>query len=167
MSYQSDRVYSDQFLDEMRTIIGPYLLRPSSLEQDCREASDLVVLLGRDMRIGCRIRRPGYYEKWPRDITFRAWRDNGHTTEFRKILDGWCDWFFYGHADTDHTLRAWLLVDLAAFRTQWMGKGIRGGMRSNNDGTWFRWFHVDSFRHRPSLLIAQSREDDSLWRPPF
>ena len=49
--------WSDIFLPQIKKIVGPLLLEPASFELDASEATDLVVLKARDMRIGCRVRR--------------------------------------------------------------------------------------------------------------
>jgi hypothetical protein len=165
MSYQVDRAWSDRFLPELRRLIGPHLLVPSSLEQDTKQVADLVVLRGRDLMIACRVRRPGYATLFPNQFTIRSRRDNGAKTELSKITDGWGDWFFYGHADTDERgIALWWLIDLSAWRAHLIRDGqrkqkhIRHGDRSNGDGTCFHWFDIGSFQSHPPLLIAQSAQ---------
>ena len=46
-----DRRWSDQYLPQIRAIVGPRLLVPSSLERDRNEGADLVVLTGRNVTI--------------------------------------------------------------------------------------------------------------------
>lgn len=162
MSYRSDRDWSDQYLPELRRVIGPYLLTPSSLEQDTKEAADLVVLRARDLTIACRIRRPnGYADRFPRQFTIRSRRDSRTTTEHEKIIDGWGDWFFYGHAtESFPTICPWWLIDLSAFRSHLIRgesrRAIRMGEKPNGDGTYFYWFMIDSFPSEPALLISES-----------
>jgi hypothetical protein len=162
-SYTNDRAFSDRYLYELRTIIGPYLLAPSSLEQDTKEAADLVVLRGRDMTVACRLRRPGYAEKYPRQFTMRSQRDNGTKTELAKVTEGWGDWFFYGHVAADlKSIAPWWLIDLSAWRAHLIRDGARTvkclqhGDRANGDGTHFHWFKIDSFPSDPPLLIGES-----------
>lgn len=163
MSYKDDREFSDRYLPELKTLIGPRLLVPSSLEQDTKEASDLVVLRARDMMIACRLRRPGYADKYPREFTIRSRRDSGMKTELAKITEGWGDWFFYGHVATDlRSIALWWLIDLSSWRAHLIRDGerpvkrLRHGERANGDGTFFHWFKIDSFPPDPPLLIAQS-----------
>ena len=117
-SYASDRAWSDIMLNEIRQIVGPHLLRPTSFEMDCEQAADLFVFTARDMTIAARVRRPGYADRYPYEFTVRSGRDSGATTELAKIVDGWGDWFFYGHANDNDAIVRWWLVDLKAFRSR-------------------------------------------------
>ena len=93
MSYQSDRSWSDQFLPQVRAIVGPHLLVPAPFELDAKEATDLMVLRARDMTIAVRLRRPGYADKYRYQFTIRSKRDSGSKTEMAKLLEGWGDMF--------------------------------------------------------------------------
>ena len=159
--YQSDRAWSEPFIPEMRRLIGPHLLVPSSLEEDRLQATDLVILRGRDMTIACRIRRPGYAERFPDQFTIRSRRDNGTVTELDKIIDGWGDWLFYGHATGQGVqIAPWWVLNLDAFRSQLIRSKSRTAIRwddiPNGDGTWLRWFQISSFLPHPPLVVAQS-----------
>lgn len=169
MSYRDDRAWSDRFLPIMRLLIGPHLLIPSSLEVDTQQASDLVVLRGRDMTIACRVRRHGYADRFPWDITIRAKRDTGARTELEKIVEGWADWMFYGHASEDHgAIDRWYLVDLSVWRREFIREGVRSALgrdlhrkrqlrpQSNGDGTHFVAFDVRQF---PADLVIASSHD--------
>lgn len=162
--YHSDRCFADRFIPEMKRVIGPYLLEPSAFEMDAEQATDLVVLKAKDIRIACRVRRPGYLDLYPWQFTIRAARDSGAKTELKKIQEGWGDWMFYGHAkeDDEPILAQWFLLDLNAFRYQLSLDGYRKderrhilrGKKPNGDGTHFAWFDVRSFDPEPPLLIA-------------
>lgn len=167
MSYAADRAWSDQYLTAIRQIIGPHLLVPSSLEVDTQQASDLVVLRGRDMTIACRVRRHGYADRYPWDVTLRAKRDSGARTELEKIVEGWADWMFYGHAAQGAgQLDRWFLLDLHQWRREMIREGLRTNFnmqpelrgaickKSNGDGTHFVTFDVRRFP--PTLVIASS-----------
>ncbi len=162
MSYATDRQESDLYIPEIKRIVGPYLLVPSPLEVDQKQAADLVVLTGRDVTIACRTRRPGFLERYRNEFTIRSARDSGAKTELAKIIDGWGDWFFYGHQahGRQRSFAQWFLIDLSAFRAHLIKDGyrenraIRTGKVPNGDGTYFRWFDVTSFPADPPLLIA-------------
>lgn len=167
MSYQKDRSWSDRFLDHIRAIVGPHLLVPSPLERDMKEAADLIVLRARDMTIACRVRRPGYADRYPWDVTLRSQRDSGSKTELVKIREGWGDWMLYGHsAEDERTLARWFLIDLHVWRGEFLRVGIAAGLgkrpglwnvlRStpNGDGTHFVSFDIRRFP--PELIIASS-----------
>jgi hypothetical protein len=160
--YQRNRQWSDRFIPELRRLIGPHLLIPSTLEQDTREAADLVVLRAKNFSVACRVRRPGYLSKYEGQFTLRYRVVSGAETELSKIAKGWGDWMFYGYAvaDDSTSIRPWWLIDLAAFRAHFIQEAfrkehkIRWGEKSNNDGTWFCWFDIASFIGDPKLLIA-------------
>jgi hypothetical protein len=142
-SYADDRKWADRYIPVIKRIVGPHLLSPAPLEVDQQQAADLIVLRARDMTIACRVRRPGYAKKWPYDITIRSRRHSGAKTEFAKIVDGWGDWMFYGHAQYSEQIgfSRWYLIDLAALRAAMIRDTARGKdfkqERSNGDGTHF------------------------------
>ena len=169
MSYAEDRAWSDRYLPIMRLLIGPRLLVPSPLEVDTKQAADLIVLRGRDMTIACRIRRHGYADRYPWDITIRSRRDSGARTELEKIVEGWADWMFYGHASLDPgALDRWVLIDLSIWRREFIREGLRttlgykpklGGVakpQSNGDGTHFVAFDLQRFPR--DTIIASSHD---------
>ena len=166
MSYSKDRQWSDQFIPCMRRLIGPYLLEPSSLEVDTKQAADLVVLHARDVTIACRVRRHGYADRYPYEFTIRSARDSGARTELEKLTDGWGDWMFYGHAaKSSPAVERWWLIDLDAWRAALIRdrKGVAGKPQSNGDGTHFVAFDVRRFRPKDGckpLLVAASHPID-------
>jgi hypothetical protein len=165
--YEDNRTWSDRYIPTIRQIVGPHLLVPSPFEVDCAQATDLIVLRARDMRIACRVRRPGYLAKYPNQFTIRSHLDNGAETELQKIINGFGDWMFYGHAIDNESviIEVWWLIDLAAFRAHLVRDGflrdknknrLRWGKKLNDDGTEFVWFDIGSFPATPSLLVASS-----------
>lgn len=162
-TYQDDRTWSDCYIPAIKSIVGPHLLVQSPDEIDREQAADLIVLTARGLTVACRVRRPGYAQQFGYEFTIRAARDNGIRTELAKIVDGWGDWLFYGHArDTDEPeIEHWMIVSLSSFRAHLMrrwnpGMALKCGNKSNRDGTWFKWFDVRSFRGRPPILVAAS-----------
>lgn len=159
-SYQSDRQWSDQFIPAIRNIVGPHLLVPAPLEVDTKEAADLIVLRARDMTVACRIRRPGYLDRYGWQFTMRYKRDTGTKTELAKITEGWGDWMFYGFASPEGAgaLVRWFLVDLHSWRAHMIRArdSVIRGKQENGDGTYFAWFDVRSFPEEPPILIASS-----------
>lgn len=159
MSFETDFRWQAQFIPAIKQIVGPLLLATASYEQDAKEATDLVVLRADGLRIGCRVRRPGYDKRYPWDFTIRYHRETGSETELAKIQDGWCDWLFYGHAPTLHR---WFVVNLDSFRHHlafnlWP---IKYEDKPNGDGTWLRAYNVTSFPDKPPITIASSHD----WR---
>lgn len=164
--YLAQRTWSDKFVPQIKQIVGPRLLEVSSFEVDTRQATDLVVVRADSLMIACRIRKPSQW-RYNDEFTIRS-RNNGHKTEFKKIIEGWSDWMFYGHATPNDTIRAWLLLDLGAFRTHWLRQGwnrnygIKYGEIENKDergvpdGTCFYWFKYSTFPSDPPLVIDSS-----------
>ena len=163
--YQGDRNWSDRFLPTIRQIVGPLLITPAPLDLDQKEATDLIILTARDMRIACRIRRPGYADRYGHQFTMRSRRHvSGGKTEIQKIVDGFGDWMFYGHA-WDHAgpwLKRWMVIDLAVWRQQIKQRleSIDWEERRNRDQeTSFVSFDVRSFPAVPPILVASGKFD--------
>lgn len=159
-----DRRWSDKYLPQIRAIVGPRLLVPSSLERDRNEGADLVVLTGRNVTIACRVRRHGYAERYPNQFTIRSHRESGMATELEKMRAGWGDWMFYGHEAQNKTdIDPWWLIDLGVFRTLLTDNEARAVPRvlcdeavPNFDGTSFNAYHLDRFPPNTGLIIACS-----------
>lgn len=158
--FKRDFEWQSQFLPEIRRVVGPLLLEPAPLDLDMKEATDLLVLRARDMRIGCRMRRVGYAERYGYEFTIRARRDSGAETELSKITEGWGDWLFYGHAGNQWgEIARWMLVDLHAWRAHMIRSGRKAGNPQNmpnGDGTYFKAFDVRRFPERPPILVSCS-----------
>lgn len=114
--WENDKAWSDLYLPQIRAIVGPLLLEPAPLEMDMCEATDLKILKARDMRIACRLRRPGYADRYPFEFTIRS-RRHHNQTELEKILSGFGDWAFYGHVDNANRISRYFLLDLDWFRS--------------------------------------------------
>jgi len=159
MSYKENRAWSDRYLPTVKRIVGPLLLGAAPVEEDCFRATDLMILAARDLRIACRVRRPGYADRYPYDFTVRCQIESGAETEMTKLVNGFGDWFFYGHAAEECLgIDRYMIVDLAAWRAHLIRRGWGDLARksSNGDGTHFFSFDVRSFVGNPRLLIASS-----------
>lgn len=159
--YDIDRRWSDRFIPEIQQKVGPLLLMASPFEVDAKEASDLIVLKARDMRIAARVRRPGYAGKYRYQFTVRSRRNSGAKTEMRKLIEGFADWMFYGHSDDDEKhLCQWMLIDLNVWRAHLLERSYSAGWntlvadaKSNTDNaTQFMAFDVRNFP--AEMLIA-------------
>ena len=159
-TYRVNRSWSDRFLPDIRKAIGGHLLSLAPDPLDWHDATDLMMLEARDMRIAARVRRPGYATRYPHQFTLRSRLPSGAETELSKVVNGSGDWLFYGHSNAAETgLDAWSLIDLRAFRAGLIrqaanGHQIHSGDRRNADGTWFKWFDVRSFPAEPPIVIA-------------
>lgn len=143
-------------------LVGPYLLEAAPAELDKSEATDLLILRARDMRIGCRIRRHEYLKDYGWDFTIRAYVTSGAKTELQKITEGWGDWLFYGFAMHDDvpSLSRWFLVDLHNLRAHLIRNGRRVKPRKlpNTDGSGFVAFDLRTFPPKPPILVAGSHD---------
>ncbi len=155
MNYDTDRRWSDAFIPAIKQIVGPLLLEPSSFEVDTKQAADLVVLNARDKTIAARVRRHGYSDSYPFDFTIRSHRDTGAKTELQKIIDGFGDWMFYGHAHSELVnITRWMVIDLPAWRAAIIRHQAPYTKQNNGDGTQFVAFDI---RRLPrNVLIAAS-----------
>ena len=164
-AYTNDRAWSDQFIPRIKRIVGPLLLEPAPLEEDCAHATDLIVLNARDRRIACRMRRVGFALRFPNDFTVRSQRDNGAETELSKMVNGFGDWFFYGHAASKDGIEIsrWMIVDLSAWRSHRIRnpQRCRPKIMPNGDGTHFAVFNLDQFNGKPDILIAVGCDAES------
>ena len=149
--WKDDKKWSDQFLPEIKQILGLHLIGEPPWEEDAERATDLIVLRMEAVRIGVRIRRPRFFERFPGDLTVRAGRPTGAKTELTKYIEGWGDFFFYGFGD-DRTGRliAWRLGDLNAFRLglnrglhrhgrKWLDRRIQRNHDGSSDFAVFGW----------------------------
>jgi hypothetical protein len=163
-AYVRDRAWSERFIPDIKNIVGPRLLVAADHHRDTKQATDLLIFVARDMRIAARVRRPGIADRYPWDFTIRAKRDTGAETELAKIVAGFGDWMFYGHADdAECSISRWLLIDLHRWRT-WREIRRIGfpdptlcGATPNGDGTYFAWYDVRTFpRDFGNIVIASS-----------
>ena len=158
--FEKDKSWSDRFLPTIREIVGPMLLTTAPLELDRIEATDLMILAAKDIRIACRIRRPGYVDKYGHEFTMRSQLHiSGGKTEIQKIADGFGTWMFYGHAMTyeSHLLRQWMIIDLDVWRgriKQDLQRCRWGEKRNRDQETSFIWFDARSFPPDPPILVA-------------
>ena len=63
--YAANRTWSDRFLPEIKTIVGARLLQTAPDAIDWNQATDLLMLDGKDLRIAARVRRYGYASQYP------------------------------------------------------------------------------------------------------
>lgn len=159
MTYQESREWSDKYIPQIKEIVGPLLMVAAPDEIDVEEATDLIVLRARDMRIAARVRQRLYFERYPHEFTIRSRCASGSKTELQKITDGFGDWMFYGCAAGDK-ISDWYVIDLHAWRAQMIRNQnlVRFGQKSNGDGTEFTWFDIRSFAAVPPILVASSYE---------
>lgn len=157
--FVSSKQWSDQFIPRIRQIIGPHLLRPSTLKEDAEEATDLIMLRAEALRIACRVRHEGFAGRFGHEITITCRRENGRECEYDKmILAGMADWFFYAHAPT---LLPRFLIDLEKARPiviEAVNRGVIRELGPNRDTPGRRcWFFAVPVQMISVAVIAQNR----------
>jgi hypothetical protein len=140
--WEDDKKWSDRFLPEIKCHLGMNLIGEPSKEEDMLHNTDLIVLKMDTVRIGCRVRRFSYIEKYRYEFTLRTKRPNKVKTEFDKIMESWGNYLFYGFSDIEEkNLEAWVMIDLNIFRSwimtymnEHMGL-LPGDEKPNRDGS--------------------------------
>lgn len=124
--------WQEGYLPEVRRILMQnaaflFTVQIASFQQDVKEATDMVLSVQGQKRIGVRLRRAdtGY-----RDLTIRASRVSGAQTELSKIQAGLGDAYLYGWTIGLH-ISEWMLIDLNRLRVS----GLLGyaPLRQNKD----------------------------------
>ena len=157
-AWERDKYWSDKFLREIKGILGENLIGEPPMEEDAERNTDLIVLKMEAVRIGCRIRRFKYFEKYKDEFTIRAGRPSGAKTELTKIVEGWGDYFFYGFSNQNESgLILWHLCDLKIFRLWFNRKIIQtkkmpGITKNNVDNSSF--FTVFKFNDLPKEFVC-------------
>jgi len=150
-NWKEEKKWSDRFLPEIKSHLGMTLIGEPPIEEDQERNTDLIVLKMEPVRIGCRVRRNEYYEKYRNEFTIRSKLASGEKTELHKIIEGWGDYFFYGICDKEEfSLICWFIGDLKVFRL-WFAKYLKnkkgvtpGEEHKNWDGlTWLRAFKIN------------------------
>jgi len=172
MTYESDRVWTDSYLDEIKSILGKHLIGPAPDEEDRHRNTDLIVLKMEAVRIGCRIRRAEkYLDTYGDEFTIRSERDYGET-ELAKIITGWGNYFFYGFAYQDDTnLCKWTLADLNVFRL-WYNRQLFSGnkpgiKKTNGDNSSrflaFKWDQLPKEFIKAKLWPVDTEQEVFAW----
>ena len=148
--YQRNRQWSDKFIRHFRMVAGYCITAVSSVEEDCQHNTDLIVLIARNVRIACRVRRHKYFDMYPNEFTIRCRLGSGTRTELDKIRDGWGDYLVYAFADeAERNFCAYRVIDLARFREAL--PGLTWKETPNGDGTFFAAFDA---RNMPSGVVV-------------
>lgn len=115
MSYQIDRFeFGDPLIPLACRELGPILGKEASVEQDTKEATDIVFP---NKRVAFRTRRAQFFARYPNEFTIRYSRPSGVPTEYDKIMNGHGDWMFYAFAnESGDGFLGWHIIDLHAFR---------------------------------------------------
>lgn len=161
--WKKDKRWSDQFLPEIKSILGMYLISEPAIEEDQERNTDLTVLTLTPFRIGCRVRKIFYLKDYSDEFTIRVSRPSGQKTELSKIVEGWGDYFFYGFGE-EEILHKWTLCNLNVFRL-WYNTQLYHGIHpgefgKNKDGSSnflaFKWIDIPD-----NFIIAQKGIDNA------
>ena len=158
--WKQDKKWSDRFLSEIKRILGENLISEPPIEEDVERNTDLITLRLDVVRIGCRVRKHAYLDKYGDEFTIRGKRLSNATTELAKIMEGWGDYFLYGFSDAHETrLEKWILGDLNAFRQYFAQHfmGNKGEMlgneeRNKDSSSSFYAFRYDDI---PGFVVAK------------
>ncbi len=117
-SFQHDFDWQDGYLPEVRRILlinALFLFNVgvATFQQDVKQATDMVMSVTGQKAVAVRLRRAAYPY---RDLTLRAERSSGATTELDKIKQGYGDCYLYGWTH-DLSISEWMLIDLHQLRT--------------------------------------------------
>ncbi len=156
--WEKDKAWSDQFIPEIKSILGRHLITEAPIEEDQKRNTDLMVLCIEAIRVGCRVRRVEFVEKYGDEFTLRVSRPSGVKTELEKIMNGWGDYFFYGFGQNRRLVR-WTLASLDAFRSWYNSRVYRERLAdkkiSNHDNSSelmaFKWQSVG-----PGFIVGRN-----------
>lgn len=167
------RVWSDTFIEPIKAILGPLLLRQAPLQVDREQATDLMTFRAKGMTIAARMRTAGYLDRYRNEFTVRSHLESGTQTELSKLMDGYADWMFYGHAADRVSNRVgyWMLIDLDKWRANLLRVGMRQPWHTlakridNRDGSHGLAFDVRDFT-RPPIVLATAADQPDQPAPP-
>jgi len=133
INFKRDWNWQEGYLPEVRRILLQnaaflFTVQIASFQQDVKEATDMVLSVQGQKRIGVRLRRAEYGY---RDLTIRASRVSGAQTELSKIQAGLGDAYLYGWTIGLH-ISEWMLIDLNRLRAS--GLLTFAPLRHNKDG---------------------------------
>lgn len=164
--WNDDKEWADQFMPEIKRILGLYVIGPAPDEDDRERNTDLIVLNLRPCRIACRIRKYKHLAEYGDQFTIRSGRPNGRKTELTKIIEGWGEFLFYGFADRDDfRLAHWTIADLNVFRIGLLRLILQhhkmpGIQKGNLDGS--STFHAFRWIDFPDIVVASTKLPDPL-----
>ena len=167
VSWRTNKAWSDQFVPEIKRVLGECLIDAGTTEEDQSQNTDLITMrLPGNLRIACRIRKYEYLKAYSDEFTLRCSVPSGVETEIDKLLAGWGDYLFYGFAGASQQhLAAWLIGDLHVFR-RWIHGYVQqfgdwpGELQTNGDGSSrFMAFGIDDID--PAFVVARKTIDNA------
>lgn len=163
MSYRRDRKWADDFVPAMQHILAEHAgkfvawkLVEASVEDDTKKCTDYLFAAD-DVQIAARLRRPEYLRY--QDVTIRAHRDSGATTELAKLREGLGKFYLYGWTDDWGIdlgqIAKWVLYDLDIVRSAGLLEK-NWSQKDNRDGTYFIAIPVAVLRD-VGAVVAESK----------
>lgn len=160
-NWATEKRWSDIYLNEIKSILGVYLIGEPPIEEDMQHNTDLISLRMEPVRVACRVRRAEYLKYYSDQFTIREGFPSGAKSELPKIVEGWGDYFFYAFGGNDGRIVKWTLADLKVFRATFnrymaKNKGALLGSRRENHGesdSYFRAFSWSMFP--PEFIVAR------------
>lgn len=142
-----------QYIDEVIRLIAPHIITVSRPEVDKKENGDLELAFPRNGTVSVRLRTQKY-ARYAGEITFRSRSRNGGYTELSKLIDGYGDYFFYGHVSDAGDMWFWHLLSLNAVRAAFTRSPrlLKRPEKQNPDGTRFLVFSPET--DFPSAILA-------------
>ena len=147
--------------------IAHELIVQTSEQVDMKEAADLIVTArpyavpptpGGTVAVRLRRKEPGgpdYADLYPFDFTIRRSNSSNTPTEAHKIMKGYGDWMFYGHARGGDIIR-WMFLSLDEFRRSFETPDpYKGQFKTNSDGGGETTFVAFDVRKMPDDLLIE------------
>jgi hypothetical protein len=167
--WEKDKNWSDQFLTQIKGILGQTFIGAAPPEDDMEHNTDLIVFRMEPLRIACRIRRAKYFNRYGDEFTIRTSRPNGVKTELYKLIEDWGNYFFYGFGDDAGNLTWWSIGDLRVFRGWFNGYIVRnkgnlpGIEKTNTDGS--SGFRAFKWKDLPSNFVVRPPKQPDPYHP--
>lgn len=133
--WQADKLKTDRVMPLVQGILGKFLFRPGTEEEDQKEATDLRILVAGDQRIAVRLRDDSYRVKYGGEFTLRNSRPSGALTECEKIMMGLAQWMFYGFVDYEsNKVTSYVILNLNFVRLYlWRSKAVMDAFIFRNE----------------------------------
>ena len=120
-TWTQSKQWADQFIPHIKTLLGEECIQVATPDQEQRQNTDLIFDV-QQARYAIRVRRAEARLAFNRrnEVTLRASRGSGMTTELAKLMEGLGDCFFYGWGDSQtHRVLAYSIIDLNVLR-RWL-----------------------------------------------
>jgi hypothetical protein len=154
-TFEQQFEWQAKFVDQVVGLVAPSIINVSSAHVDRNENGDFEISFPRNGTIGCRLRKPDQ-SRFVGDVTFRSHSRFGGKTEISKIIDGYGDFFFYGHVNEQDVIWHWYLIDYTKLRALFVRRPglLRRDPICNRDGSKFLVYRAED--ELASAVLAKS-----------